>query len=88
MDEEVIVLRYTLKHGLTQEDIRCAWRNAVAVRMRDFDVPYIHAAAGPDTNGNLIELLLAEREDGVLIAYHAMRLTRKLANELDLREGD
>lgn len=84
MDGEVVVLSSALKHGLNEEDIRCAWRNAVAVRMRDFDVPCILAAAGPDTSGSLIELLLVEREDGAFIAYHAMRLTKKMANELDL----
>ena len=30
------------------------------------------------------QLLLAEQEDGDFIAYHAMRLTRKMARELEL----
>ena len=84
MEGEIVVLRCALKHGLCEEDIRCAWRNAKAVRMRNFDIPCIHAAAGPDMGGNLIELLLAEQEDGTFIAYHAMKLTKKMARELNL----
>lgn len=84
MDGNVLVLRCALKHGISQEDIDCAWRNAIAVRRRDFDIPYIYAAAGPDGRGNLLELLLAEQEDGSFIAYHAMKLTRKIADELNL----
>ena len=48
------------------------------------DIPCIYAAAGPDVSGNLVELLLAEQEDGAFIVYHAMRLTRKMARELEL----
>ncbi|KFI86794.1 hypothetical protein [Bifidobacterium ruminantium] len=84
LEGKVIILPRALKHGLSEEDIRCAWRNATAVRRRNFDIPCIYAAAGPDKSGNLIELLLAEQEDGDFIAYHAMRLTRKMARELEL----
>ena len=84
MDEDVIVLSCALKHGLSEEDIVVAWHNTYAVRMRNFDIPSIYAAAGPDTKDNLIELLLAEQENGTFIAYHAMKLTIKMARELGL----
>ncbi len=42
------------------------------------------AAAGPDESGDLVEPLLAEQEDGGFIVSHDMRLTRKMARELDL----
>ena len=84
MDKDVIVIPCALKHGLSKEDIIYAWRNAHAVRRRNFDIPSIYAAAGPDTKGNLIELLLAEQENGTFIAYHAMKLTMKMAKELNL----
>lgn len=84
MEGSIHTLRCALKHGISQEDIDCAWHNAIAVRRRDFDIPYIYAAAGPDKEGNLIELLLAEQEDGSFLAYHAMKLTRKMADELHL----
>lgn len=50
----------------------------------EFDIPSIYAVAGPDTRGNLIEVLLAEQEDGSFVAYHAMKLTVKMARELGL----
>ena len=84
MEGETIILPRALKHGLSEDDIRCAWRNATAVRRRNFDIPCIYAAAGPDVSGNLVELLLAEQEDRAFIVYHAMRLTRKMARELEL----
>ena len=84
MEEDVVIIPCALKHGLSEEDIMVAWRNARAVRMRNFEIPSIYAAAGPDTRGNLIELLLAEQEDGVFIVYHAMKLTMKMARELGL----
>lgn len=84
MDGNVLILPCALKHGLSEDDILSAWRNATAVRMRNFDIPSIYAAAGPDTRGNLIELLLAEQEDGRFVAYHAMKLTMKMARELGL----
>ena len=84
MDEDVIILSCALKHGLSEKDIRTAWNNAYAVRRRNFDIPSIYAAAGPDAKGNLIELLLAKQEDGTFVAYHAMKLTMKMARELGL----
>ncbi|NMM96235.1 hypothetical protein G1C98_0971 [Bifidobacterium sp. DSM 109960] len=84
MEGEITILFRALKHGLSEDDIRCAWHNAMAVRRRNFDIPCIYAAAGPDESGNLIELLLAEQENGGFIVYHAMRLTKKMARELEL----
>ena len=62
--EVIIILPRALRHGLSEDGIRCAWRNATAVRRRNFD--------------------MAEREDGAFIVYHAMRLTKKMARELEL----
>lgn len=80
---KVVVHRCALKHGLTERDIRHAWRMAIAVRDRTSD-PSHKAAAGPDRKGRMVELLAFEREDGAIVVYHAMRLTRKMADELDL----
>ena len=86
MEREVIIiiLPRALRHGLSEDGIRCAWRNATAVRRRNFKIPCIYAVAGPDVSGNLVDPLLAEREDGAFIVYHAMRLTKKMARELEL----
>ncbi len=72
------------KHGLSEGDIETAIRFAYAARYRNFDPPAHIAFAGPDGKGNLIEVLAAERDDGFLIVYHAMKLTQKMALELGL----
>ena len=84
MDGEVTVLPCARKHGLSEADVESAWRNAAAVRARNFDIPCVYAAASPDTRGNLVELLVAEQEDGAFLAFHAMKLTKKMARELNL----
>lgn len=79
-----VVLGCALKHGLTEGELRAAWRNPVAMRYRNFDVPAFIAAAGLDSHGQLIEMLGGEQEDGTVVIYHAMRMTRKMADELGL----
>jgi hypothetical protein len=37
-----------------------------------------------DTKGRLIEMVSVELEDGGVLVYHAMRLTAKMARELEL----
>ena len=78
------VLGCATKHGLSEHDIKTAIRFACAARYRNFNPPAHIAIAGPDSKGNLIEILAAEQDDGSLIVYHAMKLTRKMAFELDL----
>ena len=80
----MIILDCALKHGLTERDIELAVDNAIAVRCRNFDPPCHYALAGSGAKGNLIEVLIAEQEDGELIVYHAMKLTPKMAKELGL----
>ena len=84
MKGDLVILPRAFKHGLSERDIESAWRNANAARMRNFDIPSVYAAAGPDMRGNLIELLAAEQEDGSFVVFHAMKLTRKMASELGL----
>lgn len=69
---------------VTDEDVVTAWENAVAMRHRNFDPPAYVAAAGMDTKGRLIEMVGVELEDGGVLVYHAMRLTAKMARELEL----
>ncbi len=78
------ILDCAKKHGLSEEDIVTAIRFAHAARYRNFNPPAHIAFAGPDGKGNLIEVLAAEKSDGMLIVYHAMKLTRKMAFELGL----
>ena len=79
-----VVHKSALKHGLTEADIRHAVRMHQAVRYRNFDPPAHVALAGPDARGRMTELLMAEMEDGRWLVYHAMKLTDKIAYELDM----
>lgn len=78
------VLRCALKHKLTEEEIRAAWRHPQAMRYRNFDIPCFIASAGVGANGQLIEMLGAEQDDGTIVIYHAMNLTNKMADELGI----
>lgn len=77
--------RVSARHpDVTEEDVASAWKSAVAVRHRNFDPPAHVAAAGVDTKGRLIEMVGVELEGGGVLVYHAMRLTAKMARELEL----
>lgn len=51
---------------------------------RSYEPPDVYAAAGADGKGRMLELLGVELEDDTLLVYHAMRLTRKMRNELGI----
>ncbi len=62
------------RHGLTGDEIRHAWANAIAF----FDIDREHEpikslCIGPDTAGNLLEVLYLQLPDGDLV-IHAMPL--------------
>ena len=84
MRQKLIILGCAKKHGLTEADIRCAWNNAIAVRMRETDGPCHYAIAGPDKHQRLVEMLAVQQLDGSFVVYHAMKLTPKMAAELGL----
>ena len=80
-----VLPRVFLKHTyLTYDDIRTAWTNALSARTREFGPPDIIAAAGVDTKGRMIEMLGIKIEDDMVVIYHAMKLTQKMARELAL----
>ena len=62
------------RHGQTDDEIRHAWANAIAF----FDIDREHEPTkslciGPDTAGNLLEVLYLQLPDGELV-IHAMPL--------------
>ena len=62
------------RHGQTDDEIRHAWANAIAF----FDIDCEHEpikslCIGPDTAGNLLEVLYLQLPDGELV-IHAMPL--------------
>ncbi|WP_283713986.1 hypothetical protein [Kribbibacterium absianum] len=69
---------------VSKADVVCAWNNARAMRTRDYGPPDLVCAAGPDTHGRMIEMIGVVTLDGLVSVFHAMRLTEKMARELDL----
>ena len=69
---------------ITREDVITAWRNAIVVIIRNYTIPDIYAAAGMDSRGRMLEMLGIDLDDGTLMIYHAMKLTRKMRRELGL----
>ena len=86
MFESVTVLSriYERHPDINEEDVLSAVRNPRAVRRRNFDPPCHFAMAGPDTKGRMVEIVGVEDDRGGLIVYHAMKLTDKMAKELEL----
>lgn len=77
--------RIHLRHPeIDDEDVLFAWTHPLAMRHRNFDPPAYIAAAGADTKGRIIELVGVELEDGGFLIYHAQKLTKKMAHELEL----
>lgn len=69
--DTVVVYEHALKHGITEMQIRHAWRNAIEVRKiirEDGFVDYV--ALGFDKDGRPIEMTGREKPFGILI-YHA-----------------
>lgn len=77
--------RITLRHpDIAAHDVETAWRNAVAMRLRDMEPPAHIIAAGADSKGRLIEMIGVELDNGQVLVYHAQKLTAKMQAELGL----
>jgi hypothetical protein len=62
------------KHGLTDDEIRHTWNNALGYFTVDADTePPKGLCIGPDPAGNLLEILYLELDDTELV-IHAMAL--------------
>lgn len=69
--DDVVVYEHALKHGLTEEQILCAWRNAVEVaKIERSDDAVDYVAIGFDQGGRAIEMTGRMKAFGILI-YHA-----------------
>ncbi|WP_165055865.1 MULTISPECIES: hypothetical protein [unclassified Adlercreutzia] len=65
------IAEHALKHGLDENQITHAWKNAVVctrIARKDGLVDYV--AVGPDQNGRIIEMTGRAKDFGILI-YHA-----------------
>ena len=65
---ELLIHNHALEHGLTEDDIRCAWENFVKMRPRgnDFEV-----RIGFDSSGREIGMVGALLTDGDVLVIHA-----------------
>ena len=65
---ELLIHNHALEHGLSEDDIRCAWENFVKMRPRgkDFEV-----RIGFDSSGREIGMVGALLTDGDVLVIHA-----------------
>lgn len=70
---------------ISDEDVRHAYSNVYAMRMRDYNLPCHFVLAGIDVKGRMLELVGVELSDDSVLIYHAMKLTTKVAKELEMR---
>ena len=64
------------KHGVTEEDVRHALRNALFFGEQEFDGELRRLVIGPDVRGGLLELVLVPSSTPSLV-IHADRLRPK-----------
>ncbi len=79
----VEVLRSACRHGVPDEDIQHALRNALLVEEIDED-PTRHLILGPARAGNLLELVVLDRPQGPAV-MHAMEMRAKYRSLLTRR---
>ena len=71
---------------LSEEDVRCAWRNAFVMQRRWYTNPSVIAAVGVDMHGRVVEMAGVEQADDSILIYHAYTPpTEKTIDELGLR---
>lgn len=86
--DEPLVFEHALTHGISEEDILHAWRNAidaVTVVRKDGNVDYV--AVGPDRSGRLVEMVAREKTWGLLIYHANTPPTPRARRELGIEEG-
>lgn len=67
------VHKSALKHGITEEDARCAATWAVWVEDLDEENPFRQLRLGFDTNGRLLETIVLVFDSGNELVIHAMK---------------
>lgn len=78
---DVDVHSSALKHGVSDADMAHAITHALYVGdVDDEDAPPWRVLyLGPDRAGNLLEVVLLERDDGSELAIHAMKMRKRYA---------
>lgn len=80
LDQQVVVLQSARKHGLADEEIEHAWRNAQWTTGEQDDGMVM--IVGPASNGNPLEVGAVEARDmpGLLLIVHAMPARARFLN--------
>ena len=65
------------KHGISDADLRHVIDHALYAGALEGDPPLRLLYLGPDRAGNLLEVVVIERDDGSELAIHAMKMRRR-----------
>ena len=65
------------RHGVSEDRIRHAFENSVAIYKIDRDGPSRYLHLGPDPAGNFLELVVIETDSREWLVIHAMKLRPK-----------
>ncbi len=80
--------RTARKHGISDADLRHAVEHALWVGDLEGGAPLRVLYLGPDRAGNLLDVVVIERDDGSELAIHAMKMRRGYRELLSEVEGD
>ncbi|MBO4364884.1 MAG: hypothetical protein J5804_01160 [Eggerthellaceae bacterium] len=80
----VMVAEHALKHGLSEADIRYAWKNYIRMQQRPAPKEEYVAAVGYTRTGVLIQMVAIAVEDGHLVIHAMAPLTNKVLKELGM----
>ena len=84
-EAQVVVIESALKHGLSEEDVSHAWRNAFATATRlcdDGRVDLLAVGMAPD--GKVVELVASEYAFGVVVFHANTPVSQRMMAELNL----
>ena len=88
LPEQRIVVHHRIceRHpDVTEDDVRTAWRNQIERRKREGLHPPQYAAVGFDAKGRLLQIVVVyDPLNDVVFAFHAMKATWSMLNELGL----
>ena len=68
--------RSAFKHGISAADIAHAIAHARLLSSLDDYPPWRLLYLGPDRSGNFLEVVTIERDDGIELVIHAMRMRK------------
>lgn len=69
--------RTARKHGVADADVHHAVEHAMYAGDLEGEPPLRVLYLGSDRSGNLLEVVVIERDDGSALAIHAMRMRRR-----------